>query len=499
MKLSELAAKVNGLQSASAPNGGDVEIQSVIDDSRAARPGALFVARAGSKAQGAAFIEAAVRGGAAAVVVAMDDPIPNGVVAYRAANPSAMLAPLAHAFAGFPSKNLKMLGVTGTNGKTTVAFFVQQLMLAAGNKFGLMGTILVDDGKTRAPAELTTPGAAAIAPLLKRMHDNGCTGVAMEVSSHALEQGRAAEIDFAVALFTNLSGDHLDYHGNMDSYADAKAKLFENLSANAVAIVNADDPAHARMLRDCRARVLRCGVVGGGASHVDVEASVLEARIGSMLLRLRGPWGEVTARLPVMGRHNATNALQAATAAWTLGATKEDIVAGLATLSAPPGRLEPVTNLDAPFAVLVDYAHTDDALLNVLRALRPALPAGGKLITVFGCGGDRDRSKRPRMAAVASEHSDVAIITSDNPRTEDPVSIVEEVALGVPAASRAHVIKIIDRREAIMKAVSMARPGDAVLIAGKGHEDYQIVGTVKKPFDDRVVAREALRAMEKKI
>ena len=218
-----------------------------------------------------------------------------------------------------------------------------------------------------------------------------------------------------------------------------------------------------------------------------------------MLLRLRGPWGEVTARLPVMGRHNATNALQAATAAWTLGATKDDIVAGLATLSAPPGRLEPVTNLDAPFAVLVDYAHTDDALLNVLRALRPALPAGGKLITVFGCGGDRDRSKRPRMAAVASEHSDVAIITSDNPRTEDPVSIVEEVALGVPAASRAHVIKIIDRREAIMKAVSMARPGDAVLIAGKGHEDYQIVGTVKKPFDDRVVAREALRAMEKKI
>ena len=257
MKLSELAAKVNGLQPASAPNGGDVEIQSVIDDSRAARPGALFVARAGSKAQGATFIEAAVRGGAAALVVAMDDPIPNGVVAYRAANPSAMLAPLAHAFAGFPSKNLKMLGVTGTNGKTTVAFFVQQLMVAAGNKFGLMGTILVDDGKTRAPAELTTPGAAAIAPLLKRMHDNGCTGVAMEVSSHALEQGRAAEIDFAVALFTNLSGDHLDYHGNMDSYADAKAKLFENLSANAVAIVNADDPAHARMLRDCRARVLR--------------------------------------------------------------------------------------------------------------------------------------------------------------------------------------------------------------------------------------------------
>ncbi len=497
MKLSELVGKVNGLNPASLHPVETIDIHSVIDDSREARPGALFVARAGSSAQGAVFIESAVRAGAAALVVSMNDTIPDGIAAYRATNPGAMLAPLAHALAGLPSKNLKMMGVTGTNGKTTVAFFVQQLMLAACKKFGLMGTILIDDGKTRAPAQLTTPGAAAIAPLLKRMHDNGCVGVSMEVSSHALEQGRVAEIDFAVALFTNLSGDHLDYHHTMDAYADAKAKLFENLSPDAVAIVNADDPLHARMLRNCRARVLRCGVVGGGATHVDVEASVLEARIGSMLLRLRGPWGDVTARLPVMGRHNATNALQAAAAAWTLGATNEQIVAGLATLQAPPGRLEPVTDCDADFAVLVDYAHTDDALLNVLRALRPALPVGGKLITVFGCGGDRDRSKRPRMAAVASEHSDVAILTSDNPRTEDPASIVAEVAQGVPAASRARVLKIIDRREAIMQAVAMARVGDAVLIAGKGHEDYQIVGTVKKPFDDRVVAREALRAAEK--
>jgi UDP-N-acetylmuramoyl-L-alanyl-D-glutamate--2,6-diaminopimelate ligase len=303
-------------------------------------------------------------------------------------------------------------------------------------------------------------------------------------------------IDFAVALFTNLSGDHLDYHRTMTAYADAKAKLFEHLRGDAIAIVNADDPVHARMLRDCRARVMRCGVSGGAAAHVDAEASVLEARIGSMRLRLRGPWGEVAARLPVMGRHNATNALQATAAAWSLGADRDAIERGLATLQAPPGRLEPVTQPDSPFAVLVDYAHTDDALLNVLRALRPALPAGGRLIVVFGCGGDRDRSKRPRMAAVACEHADVSIITSDNPRTEDPASIVDEVAAGVPPASRGAVMKIVDRREAIMHAVSIARPGDAVLIAGKGHEDYQIVGTVKRPFDDRVVAREALRAAE---
>ncbi|MCE9620243.1 MAG: UDP-N-acetylmuramoyl-L-alanyl-D-glutamate--2,6-diaminopimelate ligase [Planctomycetes bacterium] len=493
MKLSELVQHVKGLKQAAA---GDPEIRSVIDDSRAAQAGALFVARTGSKAAGAAFIEDAVKRGASALVVSMNDTVPAGIPAWRTANPTAMVAPLAHAFAGFPSKHLKMLGVTGTNGKTTVAFFVQQLMLAAGSKFGLMGTILTDDGKTLAPAELTTPGAAAIAPLLKRMRDNGCKGVAMEVSSHALEQGRVAEIDFEVALFTNLSGDHLDYHGTMAAYGDAKAKLFEGLRGDAIAIVNADDPMHARMLRDCRARVLRCGVAGGTATHVDVEASVLEARIGSMRLRLRGPWGEVSARLPVMGRHNATNALQATAAAWSLGSTRDAIESGLSTIQAPPGRLEPVTALDSPFAVLVDYAHTDDALLNVLRALRPALPTGGRLIAVFGCGGDRDKSKRPRMAAVACEHADLAIITSDNPRTEDPASIVEEVAAGVPAASRGSVMKMVDRREAIMHAVSLARPGDAVLIAGKGHENYQIVGTVKRPFDDRVVAREALGAAE---
>jgi UDP-N-acetylmuramoyl-L-alanyl-D-glutamate--2,6-diaminopimelate ligase len=213
-----------------------------------------------------------------------------------------------------------------------------------------------------------------------------------------------------------------------------------------------------------------------------------------MRVRLDGPWGEVSARLPMMGRHNCMNALQAVAGAWALGVERAALEAAMGRASAPPGRLEPVTDPDAPFAVLVDYAHTDDALLNVLRAVRPALPEGGRLIVVFGCGGDRDRTKRPRMARVASEFADRIVITSDNPRTEDPASILREIEAGVPPHRADRVTSVIDRREAIHAAVQMARPGDAVVIAGKGHEDYQIVGTVKRPFDDRLVAREALQS-----
>ena len=487
MHWKELLAKVPSLAGEGAL---DPQIRAIADDSRRVGEGTLFVARGGSRSDGGAFIADAVARGAVAVVAAPGVAVPAGVAVGRTRDPAAAAAQVAHAFHGFPARQLKVAGVTGTNGKTTIAFLLQQCMAAAGRKFGLIGTVLTDDGRQRLSSELTTPGAIELAGLLARMRDNGCSGVSMETSSHALDQGRVAGIDFAVATFTNLSGDHLDYHGTMEAYADAKARLFEGLANGAWAVVNADDPAHRRMLRDCRARVIRCGFSGG--ESLDAEVAVLEARLGSMRVRLQGPWGELQARLPMMGRHNCMNALQAVAAAWALGVEREALERAMAVAKAPPGRLEPVTDPDAPFAVMVDYAHTDDALLNVLRAVRPALPQEGRLIVVFGCGGDRDRTKRPRMARVACEFADRIVITSDNPRTEDPEAILAEIRTGVPPHRADRVDCIVDRREAIRQAVRMAGPGDAVVIAGKGHEDYQIIGRERRPFDDRQVAIEAL-------
>jgi UDP-N-acetylmuramoyl-L-alanyl-D-glutamate--2,6-diaminopimelate ligase len=489
MRLSELLARWPG----SRQEGGlDAEIEAIADDSRKVTRGTLFVARGGSKVDGGAFIEDAIAKGASAIVAGTDVAVPAGIPVIRVEQPATAAAELAHAFHGFPARSLKAAAVTGTNGKTTIAFLLQQCMAQAGQRYGLIGTVQIDDGARSISSELTTPGAIELAALLARMRDNGCVGVSMETSSHALDQGRVSGIDFAVGIFTNLSGDHLDYHGTMEHYAAAKARLFEGLAPGATAIVNADDSAYARMVRDCRARILRCGFAGG--EGLDAQVSVLEARLGSMRVRLEGPWGQVSARLPMMGRHNCMNALQAVAGAWALGVDRAALEGAMSRASAPPGRLEPVTDPDAPFAVMVDYAHTDDALLNVLRAVRPALPEGGRLIVVFGCGGDRDRTKRPRMARIACEFADRIVITSDNPRTEDPAAIIAEIETGVPPHRADRVTRVIDRRDAIHAAVQLARPGDAVVIAGKGHEDYQIVGTVKRPFDDRLVAREALQS-----
>ncbi len=487
MKLSHLLASQTGVN---IEQGVDREITSITDDSRAVTPGSLFIARAGTNADGAKYVADAIARGAVAVLAARGSTgLPLGEATLLVADDLGAVTPsIVHAFHGYPARAMRVVGVTGTNGKTTIAFLVQHLLKVASCRCGLLGTVITDDGLDRLPASLTTPGTCELAAVLGRMVRNDCLAVAMEVSSHALHQHRTEGVDFSVAIFTNLTGDHLDYHGTMAKYADAKALLFAGLAPEATAVVNADDPAHIRMIRDTKARVLRCSMSNPKA---DCVACVRRTSVTSMDLELKGPWGAIDITLPFVGAHNAMNALEAAATGWALGVDREGLRAGLTHAPAPPGRLEPVSTADSPFAVLVDYAHTDDALSNVLSALRKVV-GSGRVITVFGCGGDRDRTKRPRMMAVAASQSDHVIVTSDNPRTEDPLAIVAEILAGAPRGCAAQVESQVDRALAIARAVSLAHRGDIVLIAGKGHEDYQIVGKERRSFDDRVEARKAL-------
>lgn len=470
----------------------------VVEDSRSVVPGALFVARLGHAGHGGDFITDAVSRGAAAVVVGHDQVIPADArpqAVVRVANPTTAGASAAHRFSGEPAKTLDVVAVTGTNGKTTVAWFVRSLLAAVSRRCGMLGTIEVDDGASCTPASLTTPSACDLADALGRMVAHGCDSVVLEASSHALEQGRLHDVHPRFGIFTNLSGDHLDYHGSLEAYAAAKARLFTMLPDDGVAVVNADDPAHAQMSATTRARVIRCSTLGAEA---DASARIVAMDRGGSTIIFEGPWGTIEARVGLVGRHNAENLLLATTVVSAMGIPVDAIQEALPTLVAPPGRLEPVTAPDAPFSVFVDYAHTDDALENVLSAVRPLVRADGRLSVVFGCGGDRDRTKRPRMARVACAQADRVFVTSDNPRTESPASIVEEVLTGVPEDTHACVFSEVDREQAIQRALSEATPGEIVLIAGKGHEDYQILGTERRDFDDRLVARAAL-AMEARL
>ena len=395
---------------------------------------------------------------------------------------------LANAFHGMPSKSVRMLGVTGTNGKTTTTYLVRHILSKINVRTGMIGTVEIDDGRIRREASMTTPAATEIAATLAAMRDKGCRACAMEVSSHALDQGRAAGVQFAGAAFTNLTGDHLDYHKTMDNYAAAKAKLFASLTETAVAVVNeADDKASDRMVRDCQARVIRFGF-GKTADYRARDVAITSS--GSNFV-LHTPDGRAEVKMQLIGRHNIENALAAAALVGEVfGLSVHQIAAGLREAAGAPGRLQAV-RLGQPFAVLVDYAHTDDALENVLTALRPL--TRGKLRVLFGCGGDRDRTKRPRMARTAERLADAIYVTSDNPRTEDPQSILDQVVAGLSDVGRAKATVEIDRREAIHRILEDASEGDVVLIAGKGHENYQIIGTEKRHFDDVEEAANALK------
>lgn len=458
-------------------------------DSREVGPGDLFVAIPGEKADGHAFVPEAARRGALAAVVERFTP-DAAWPEVRVKSARRALAILAGEETDHPSHDLLVVGVTGTNGKTTTTHLVRAALTQRGDRVGLIGTVGYEVDGEREPAPHTTPEAPELARLFRRWRDAGTTAVVMEVSSHALAQERTYGLAFDVGVFTNLTQDHLDYHVTMEAYREAKSRLFRaeargDRTKTMTGALNLDDPA-GRWIRE-RADGPTVGYSYDGPA--DVTASDVRLGPSGTSLTIRYKKGSVPIALKLRGRFNVMNALAAFAAAYAAGTPPESIARGLESVSAVPGRLEPVDQ-GQPFQVLVDYAHTPDALERALEALRAFGPK--RLLCLFGCGGDRDRGKRPLMGAAAARLADVVYITSDNPRSEDPVAIVREIEAG--AHGTATVTTIVDRAEAIRAAVQECAEGDALLIAGKGHETYQIIGAQTIAFDDREVARAALRA-----
>lgn len=517
MRLGELVQQLGGSLLPAAAGSGP-EIAGVRLDSRRVAAGDLFSALPGARADGATFAREALARGAAAILTPRALELPAGTVQWAHAEARAVAGRAAALLSGSPGRDLFVVGITGTNGKTTTAHLTGQILEHCGRRPAVLGTAgnRLADGLP-IPATHTTPDACALQELLVRHREMGGDSVAMEASSHALDQDRTAGLEFDVAVFTNLTRDHLDYHVDLERYAQAKERLFRQIKRGGAAVVNADDPVSERMARvakECGASVYTYSA----RLHGDLCASHVQTGLRGTQLFLHGMGiSRTRAWLPLAGRYNVENALAALASALLSGASPSKALEGLATVRSAPGRLEPVPN-DRGIAVLVDYAHSEAALENVCRVVRaslerePALetaPVGlaprtpavgaraaaarsGRLIVVFGCGGDRDTGKRAPMGRVVNELADVAIVTSDNPRSEDPARIIAEITAGMQPA-RAERITLPDRRDAIARALSLARTGDAVLIAGKGHETTQTIGTKVYEFDDRKVAAECLR------
>jgi UDP-N-acetylmuramoyl-L-alanyl-D-glutamate--2,6-diaminopimelate ligase len=499
----ELGSLIDGLEmKLASPAAAGVRICDISEDSRTAVLGTLFVARAGTKSDGRAFIRDAVARGAVAVLtddaaLASRVDVPREVAVVIASDVALAAARVSERFYGNPTGRLKVAGVTGTNGKTTVSWLTWQLCNAAAQRTGLVGTVMIDDGVEVAAADMTTPPSIELSRTFARMAESGCVAAAIEASSHALAQQRVAAVRFEVAVFTNLTRDHLDYHKTMEAYADAKAKLFATLAPGALAVINAQDEWAPHMTVNCRARVLYCRVgPGHRVSEGDACAEIVSRSIGGQQLRLRGPWGEIDARVPLLGDYNAMNTLQAVATAHALGLDGAALASAMTKLSPPPGRLEPVQDPAERVNVFVDFAHTDDGLNSVLRSVKSVM-TGERLWCVFGAGGDKDKGKRPRMGAAAVAHADRVVITSDNPRTERPSDIIDGILSGISDEQRHKVSVQPDRARAIRYAIEHADAGDVIVIAGKGHETTQIVsdgqgGTTSLDFDDRQVARDLL-------
>ena len=467
----------------------DREVVGITYDSRRVTPGMVFVAIPGRNQDGHQFIPNAIDRGAAAIICEQNGFLPQRTVRIKVADSRAALAHVAAVFYQRPSSQLKVIGVTGTNGKTTVAFMIKAILEAAGIKTGLLGTIRYEIGERIIPAQRTTPEALEVQQMLAQMVRAGCQACVMEVSSHALEQKRVAHVEFDVAIFTNLTRDHLDYHGTMENYYAAKKKLFTTLRSpvkKSVAAINIDDDFGGRLAMDNELEV-RLTYSLRQQSHIRATDVQLARDVTRM--RIETPAHQFTCRLPLIGRHNVYNALAAAAAAYALRLEPDGIQKALESMPPVPGRLESITH-GQPFAVLVDYAHTDDALFNVLTTLREITP--GRLLLAFGCGGSRDAGKRPKMGKVAAELADFSLITSDNPRKESAAAIAAQIEIGFRTVRQDGYRIELDRRRAIEDLIRAARPGDTVLIAGKGHETYQEFEDTVVPFDDRAYAQETL-------
>jgi UDP-N-acetylmuramoyl-L-alanyl-D-glutamate--2,6-diaminopimelate ligase len=478
----------NGLRQGPAdhgwPAGADgAAVESVAYDSRAVTAGAVFVALRGERADGAAFAGQAVAKGAIAVVSEAEPPDLFPVPWIRVSDGRLALALLAADVWGHPSRAIRVVGITGTNGKTTTSYLVQAIFEAAGIRCGLMGTVQYRIGSNAWEAARTTPEAPDVQRMLREMAQAGCGACAMEVSSHALALRRVDGMRFAAAVFTNLTRDHLDFHEDMDRYFAAKRRLFELLPDGAPSVVNVDDRRGALL-----AAARPCPVTFAVDAPADVRPVSLPASLAALNFDVRTPAGPLHLRSRLAGRFNVYNLLAAAATGVALSVPLAAIEAGLASVTAVPGRFQVVSSPADDVTVIVDYAHTDDALRNLLEAVRPI--AAARLTTVFGCGGGRDRSKRSLMGAIAAKLSDTVVITSDNPRSENPEQILDDIERGIPPQQAR--TRMANRRAAIEWSIGEAGPGDVVVLAGKGHETYQIVGDQKLPFDDVVVAGEAL-------
>lgn len=464
----------------------DLQVGSVQYDSRKVKPGDMFVAIQGNEVDGHAFIDNAVMNGAIVVVVQNDAArsdyffLHASVVKVVVPDTRGALAKIAANYYGHPSRSLLLVGVTGTNGKTTTTHLIKSILEVGGEKAGLIGTIEYAIGDEVQLATHTTPESLEVNSLLARMVQKGCTAAVMEVSSHSLVQHRVDGLSFRAGIFTNLTQDHLDYHGTMEEYFRAKKMLFDMLGADAVAITNADDPRGRDVIAGTHSRTIAYGTT----PEADIRAVDIEVTIQGVRFSVETRNGKELVSSPLTGRFNVANILAAYATGVGLGLPVEQLMRGIARLKAVRGRFEKILS-PAGWTAVVDYAHTPDALENCLRTIDEILPRvrRGRIITIFGCGGNRDAGKRPIMGRVASQRSDVIIVTSDNPRKENPKAIIEQVMAGVEKG--VEVYSEVDRRKAIVMGLDLARPGDIVLVAGKGHETYQVVGDTKSHLDDR--------------